>query len=255
VVHPGFQFTPFMGCSWDSLIFTNTSTNATKYLWSFGDGTSDTSMNPTHNYNIATDTIHRYVTLRAYNPACHSDSVTKDIVLYPVPAKPFLYDMTADQAIPYGRSIQLGVHGGWIYYWKPDNGTLNNPNISNPIASPQEKTTYTVYSYQHQGCIDSAHVTIDVLTTTEVIPSAFTPNGDGINDVFRVVNLAFGRLVEMHIYNRWGQEVCRTNDNEKGWDGMFEGVPQDLGVFNYYIIIERENHKEVHYKGTVTLIR
>jgi gliding motility-associated-like protein len=255
-ISAGFDLVASVNCDRDSVSFTNTSQHTTKFLWTFGDGTTDAATNPVHLYYPVLDTTLFTVTLRSYDTVCNYDSIAaKLLTLYPVSPKRFLYGIIPDQAIPYGKSMQLDVRGGWIYYWTPENGTLDNPNINNPIAAPLEKTTYVVYGYDHAGCIDSAQVTVDVITTEEVIPSAFTPNGDGLNDVFRVANLRGGRLVEMNIYNQWGQLVCKTSDNEKGWNGTFEGVSQDMGVYNYYIVIERENHKTVYYKGTLTLIR
>jgi gliding motility-associated-like protein len=193
------------------------------------------------------------VTVIDTNGCINTDSTS--IRLTSPPLMHMLYNVTADQAVEYGKSVQLSVQGAWLYYWKPNDGSLNNPNINNPIATPLEKTTYTVYAYNQGGCYDTAQVTIDVITSNEIIPSAFTPNGDGLNDVFRVENLKYGHLLEMNIYNRWGQRICHTIDNSKGWDGTFEGTPQDPGVYNYYIIVERENHEKVYYKGDVTLVR
>ena len=251
----GFDVLVFPGCNFDSVSLVNHSLNATHYLWTFHDGTTDTAINPSHLYNPVADTTIYYVKLYGSNNVCFPDSTIKPVKLYTMPPTHFLHDITVDQAIWYGKSIQLGVQGAWIYYWQPNDGTLNDNNINTPVATPFEKTTYTVFGYLHSGCKDSAQVTIDVLTTKELIPSAFTPDGDGKNDIFQVVNLQYGKLVEMRIFNRWGQVVCKTNDNNKGWDGTFNGVPQDLGVYGYLITVERENHQQVVYKGDVTLIR
>ncbi|MBZ0099247.1 MAG: gliding motility-associated C-terminal domain-containing protein [Taibaiella sp.] len=67
------------------------------------------------------------------------------------------------------------------------------------------------------------------------VPSAFSPNGDGKNDVFRITNLGFQRIMEFRVFNRWGQEIFSTNDHRRGWDGTWEGVPQEMGVYNYLI--------------------
>jgi len=179
---------------------------------------------------------------------------TASIIVIPSPAN-MLHDITHDQVIAYGTSIQLSVQGAVYYYWTPDNGTLSNPNINNPTATPLDKTTYIVYGYDSTGCVDSQEVTIDVITTKEVVPTAFTPNGDNINDVFRVANLNKGHLVDMKIFNRWGELVCQTSDNNKGWDGKFEGIRQDIGTYFYTIIIEHEDHTKVYYKGDLTLVR
>ncbi len=185
---------------------------------------------------------------------CHAKD-TASLQVSTISLVHFMTNVTADATINYGDSIRLNADGAVLWYWTPDNGTLSNANINNPVADPLINTTYTVYGYNQYGCLDTAQVTIDIATTYEVIPSAFTPNEDGLNDVFRVANLRYGKLVEMNIYNRWGQLVCKTTDNNKGWDGKFNGEPQDMGVYNYYIIVERENGKTYRYKGDLTLIR
>jgi gliding motility-associated-like protein len=142
--------------------------------------------------------------------------------------------------------------------WKPDDGSLSNPNINNPVAKPTTTTIYTVYGYDHNGCLDSAYVHVIVDSTmTEDIPSGFTPNGDGLNDVFRPVGLKFQNIVEFRVYNRWGQQLFYSNNPKVGWDGTFNGVPQDLGVYYYVIIAGRPGGDgvDVTYKGEVTLIR
>jgi gliding motility-associated-like protein len=106
------------------------------------------------------------------------------------------------------------------------------------------------------GCRDSAVVYVNVdFGMTEFIPSAFTPNGDGRNDVFRILNMKYQKLLDFRVYNRWGQQIFQTTDVSKGWDGTFNGTPQDMGVYNYVIIVARPDGTEKTYTGAVSLIR
>ena len=165
--------------------------------------------------------------------------------------------------IGLGQQVQLDAINTTpyplFYFWTPADGSLDNPNINNPIATPLDTTTYIVYAMNEWGCRDSARVTISVDNgTSEVIPTAFTPNGDGLNDVFRILNMRYQKLVAFEVYNRWGQLVYQndnTNDASKGWDGTFNGVMQDLGVYNYLIIVARPDGTQKIYKGDVTLIK
>ena len=92
---------------------------------------------------------------------------------------------------------------------------VNNNNINNPIATPKQTTTYTVFGYDINGCLDSADIVIHVDTTmNQDVPSAFTPNGDGNNDVFKPVGIKFQYMVEFRVYNRWGQELFYTNNED-----------------------------------------
>jgi gliding motility-associated-like protein len=87
------------------------------------------------------------------------------------------------------------------------------------------------------------------------MPNAFTPNGDGKNDVFGLTNAKFQKLLRFEIYNRWGQQVFSTIDPLKGWDGTFEGKNCDQAVYNYIIVVELPNKTIKTYNGTVTLFR
>lgn len=159
--------------------------------------------------------------------------------------------------IPYGSSVMLNADGAVYYTWTPDNGTLSNPSINDPVATPTDTTTiYTVYGTNLYGCLDSAKITVNLdIDRLEDMPTGFTPDGDGLNDVFRITHLKYKKLVEFRVYNRWGQEVFSTANPEIGWDGTYHGVPQDIGVYNYQIIIAESDGTQKVYKGAVTLIR
>ena len=153
--------------------------------------------------------------------------------------------------------MHLNADNAYHYMWTPDNGTLNNTNINDPIATPLVTTTYTVYGMSLYGCLDSATVTITVDDSLNgSIPNAFSPNNDGLNDVFRPIGAKFQRLVDFRIYNRWGQQIFYSNSIDKGWDGTFNGVPQDVGEYYYVIIASQPATDENQtYKGDVILIR
>ena len=179
------------------------------------------------------------------------DFVTVDAVMGRV-----LTGVTASATIEFGDSIQLNANNEVIYYWTPNDGSLSNPNINNPIATPSVTTTYTVYGLDTNGCLDSANVTVYVDTSTETgLPSAFTPNGDHSNDIFHLVGSKFDKLVEFRVFNRWGECIYYTNERTQGWDGTYHGVPQDIGVYNYAIIVATPAGQNKVYKGNITLIR
>jgi len=181
-------------------------------------------------------------------------SDTEHINSYPPVA---LVNVTANQTILSGGTVQLNADGAVYYSWKPDNGTLNNTNINNPVATPTDsETVYTVYGMNMFGCIDSASVDIKVVyDIPDALPSAFTPNNDGLNDVFKVSNLKLQKLVDFSVYNRLGQKVFSTSNIDQGWDGTFNGTPQDMGVYFYQVIVAHPDGTNAVYKGDVTLIR
>jgi trimeric autotransporter adhesin len=168
-----------------------------------------------------------------------------------------LVNVTTEQVIPIGGSIRLNAAGALFYLWAPSDGSLSNPAIDSPIASPTESTVYTVLGINQWGCRDSAQVSISVDNNIqEFVPTAFTPNGDGKNDVFRILNMKYGKLIDFSVFNRWGQLIYHNSlDAQQGWDGTFRGVPQEMGVYNYSITIEGPDGKPKYFRGDVTLIR
>jgi gliding motility-associated-like protein len=190
------------------------------------------------------------------NFQCADDSTSQVLNLLPTPPVTFLTGVTSSQEILYGTSIQLNAAGGVLYHWVPDDGSLSNNNINNPIATPRDSTRYIVYSYNEHGCLDTAYVDITVRhSDNDGYPTGFTPNGDGQNDEFRIPPGRVDRLVQFTIYNRWGEIVFQTNDKNKGWDGHHNGAPQDMGVYFYEIIVAHSDGANKMLKGSVTLIR
>lgn len=181
-----------------------------------------------------------------------SDTLSKTIVVNPLP----VVNAGPDTTILFGESAQLYVAatGGMYYVWDPITA-LNNPNIPNPIATPQVTTTYTVLVIDTNQCrmTDSVKVIVD-MDEPLFVPSGFSPNGDGRNDVFRVANLTFQKVQEFRVFNRWGQEVYNSTDNRKGWDGTYKGKKQDPGVYQYIIKVAHPDGRSQVFKGDVTLV-
>jgi len=180
-----------------------------------------------------------------------NDTVSSRIEVKPIPV---VRTLTHDTMINYNGSVQLFATGASVYTWYPT-GSLSNPNIVNPIASPKETTVYTVRGLSSNGCAatDTEHVDINYHGKI-FVPSAFTPNGDGRNDLFKVVNLTFEKVLEFHVFNRWGQELFYATDNE-GWDGTWKQAPQDIGTYQYLIRVASPDGTIQTFKGDVTLLR
>lgn len=88
-----------------------------------------------------------------------------------------------------------------------------------------------------------------------LIPNAFSPNNDGHNDVFKIINFRQQTLVEFKVFNRWGTVLFKTDDPKAGWDGTYQNKDQALGIYGYLIRIGYPEGVVETYKGTVTLIR
>lgn len=164
-----------------------------------------------------------------------------------------------DTMVVVGQPLQLHAQGGDSYLWIPATG-LSNPAIQNPIGiyGPEtDSVRYTVRVYNIAGCYDSAFVKVTVFKTqpTVFVPSAFTPNGDGLNDVIRPIAVGISRINYFRIYNRWGQMVFSTTINGHGWDGRIGGTPQASNVYVWMVSAVDYLGRPVFLKGTTTLIR
>jgi gliding motility-associated-like protein len=152
-------------------------------------------------------------------------------------------------------AIDLNGSGFTSYAWSPATG-LNNPAIENPTANPEETITYIVEALTPGGCKGSGSVTITVAITMDIyVPSGFTPNGDGNNDVLRAIPRGIRDFKYFAVYSRWGQLIFRTTDPSKGWDGSIQGQPQASGVFVWMAAGIDLQGKLIERKGTTVLIR
>ncbi len=176
-----------------------------------------------------------------------SDTVV--IERYPVPD----IDISNDTTIYARGQVRLFATGGQNYEWSPRTW-LNNPMVYNPIARPQQSTTYTVRVTNEYGCTATKDVTITIIEEI-LIPNAFSPNGDGVNDVFRIENFGYQEVVEFRVFNRWGNEVFNTKDGTKGWDGMIDGTPAEPGVYFYSIRLAFRESGIKAFKGDLTLLK
>ncbi len=180
------------------------------------------------------------------------DTLFTTVNINPLPP---VRSLSKDTLIGYGKSVQLFATGASNYFWTPI-GSLNDPKSPAPMASPKETTNYIVTGMDSNGCVyrDTVKVMVDYRSKL-MIPTGFTPNGDGRNDVFRVVNPNFQKLMEFRVFNRWGQEVFATTDIRSGWDGDWKGVKQDMGNYQYLIRVAYPDGNVETYKGDVNLIR
>ncbi|HRK27083.1 MAG TPA: gliding motility-associated C-terminal domain-containing protein, partial [Chitinophagales bacterium] len=144
------------------------------------------------------------------------------------------------------------------YVWTtsgPD--ALSCTDCPNPQVSVSQTTLFTVTAQDSFGCSATASVQVVVLPQGNVvlIPNAFSPNGDGVNDLFRVSGVNVESM-ELFIYNRWGVEMFAASGAPNlAWDGTYKGTDQEIGVYVYYANITFTNGETETYKGNVTLIR
>ncbi|MGB3088361.1 MAG: T9SS type B sorting domain-containing protein, partial [Chitinophagaceae bacterium] len=164
-----------------------------------------------------------------------------------------------DTSVIVNQPLQLTATGGINYDWIPAT-YLSAADISNPVSifpNPATGIQYKVIVYSTQGCKDSAYINIKVFKTkpTIFVPTAFTPNNDGKNDLLRPIAVGISNIEYFNIYNRWGQLLFSTTINGQGWDGRINGVLQSTGTFVWTVKATDYTGEAYFQKGVVTLIR
>ena len=155
--------------------------------------------------------------------------------------------------IHLGDSLQLFVEGAINIArveWRPAEN-INNATSTSPVVWPRTTQTYTLLATSLEGCVASKPVIVQVIA--EIIsPNAFSPNGDGINDFWRINGLELYPNSQITIFTRYGQAIYKSIGYKKSWDGMHNGKNLPVGTY-YYIIDLRDGSKPV--SGSILLLR
>ncbi len=222
-----------------------------QYLWNNGAITANDSSLTAGIYRLTVTDAH----------GCNwTDSA---VIHSPPPAT--LDILPSDTTVLQGNSVQLiSAFGGYpgssivSYTWTPSVG-LSCGDCAAPLATTGPNSDsiniYTLTVIYNNGCIVQAVDTLRMeYLAVAAIPNAFTPNGDGKNDTYRI--LAKGVIdFKLSIYNRWGQLIFVSTDINIGWDGTYKGLPQPDGEYSYFFNIGYQNGKKENHSGAITLLR
>lgn len=222
---------------------------AIQYVWDFGDGNVSSVTNPIYSYPRPGQYP---VKLKIKTgPSCVDDSLSKSVNVEKLDIQ-----ASPNVTINEHQSVQLKVTGGGsIFLWEPPTW-LSNSTIANPIATPKDDIMYRVTVTNDAGCTDTDTVYIKINMSSDIfVPTAFTPNGDGKNDIFKPIFSPQFTLEKFTIYNRWGQEIFATSEISKGWDGKINGQLQNSGTYIWKMSLLGRYKNKVEKSGTVVLIR
>ncbi len=248
-------------CAGSPITFTAVAANAgvsPAYQWLVNGAASGAyNANYTTTLLINGDTIACVVSSTA---GCVVPDTSKGVIvtIWPLPT---VGHATAINILP-GKSatLALPVTGNTVkYLWSPPAG-LSSDTIANPVASPNQTTTYVLTVESTDGCTAKGEITVTV-SYPIILPSAFTPNGDGHNDIFYVQGGYAGELIkDFSVYGRWGQKLFNVenvppNTPSFGWDGTCNGQPQQPGAYVYIVTVRSASGTDTVYKGTVVLVR
>jgi gliding motility-associated-like protein len=167
----------------------------------------------------------------------------------------------ADTTVAAGQPLHLYAQdlnnsGFTKFTWSPAEG-LSNPAIQDPVATPQEGiTTYRVTAVTDAGCSAVGSITIKTFGVADIfVPTAFSPDGDGHNDVLRAMPVGIREFKYFAVFSRWGQRIFYTLDPHVGWDGMANGSVQEAGTYVWMTGGIDYKGQWIQRKGTVVLIR
>ena len=227
--------------------------NTTGTSWTFAPGQTSTAADPTHTYfAVGTYTV----TLVASNPAaCNgNDTLRETIKVLSGPTADFSFTPTVPT--PNASTVFTNLStNATRYSW--DFGDNTNSTDKDPTHQYNKTGNYKVCLSAYNATNCPASICKEVPTDVEPlvgVPSAFSPNGDGENDVLYVRGAAIATL-DLKIYNRWGQLVFETTTKEKGWDGTFNGQPQPIEAYAYVLNCTFIDGTSKLLKGNITLLR
>lgn len=219
------------------------------WTWNFGDGY----------FSNIQDPVHIYSTGGTYNVLLVSQNIKNciDTIVHQVVIETFKPNAGKDTVIVKGESIFFNATGGTSYLWSPTT-YLSDPTIPNPIGIYPDTgvINYVVAVKSAYGCEGNDTIKVWVVNQAAFfMPTAFTPNGDGLNDVFRPVVVGYRSIRSFRIYNRWGQVVYFSDNINDGWDGTYNHKLADMGTYYWQLNYTDRFGKEAYLKGDMTLIR
>lgn len=210
--------------------------------WTFGDGGTAVFQNPYHVYNTSGVFT---VQLTATDSLCGISTISHTITVFDFP-NPYI---GPDTSICIDELLEFHANAiGQSYTW-------NTGAVTEAITvAPQTPQWYIVYVDNH-GCVGVDSVYVD-FNCDLFMPNAFSPNGNTTNDIFRPRGEKIVQF-RLMIFNRWGQVIYNQLNTsvQQGWDGTFNGIPQEVGVYVYYIDAQFIKGHHIEMQGNVSLIR
>lgn len=224
---------------------TLTASGANAYLWSPDIAISDiNSSTPTVNPTTTTT----YTVVATDNDGCTADA-TIVVNTYPV-----TYNADFDTTVCKGEPLTLSAPHGTQFNWYVNQQLISTSSTATPATLNNSTITLNYQDENSCEAVKVYHIVIDNGCDFIIVPSAFSPNGDGKNDVFRIIKAGVISYT-LSVYNRWGQLIFQTNDLSGGWDGNINGAQAEVGTYVYMIQAQLQNGEVVNAQGNVTLLR
>lgn len=247
--------TEYFGCPPLTVDFQYTGYGGVTWIWDFGDGSFSSDQNPTHIYNDP-GTYNGSMIVTDPSACDPTDTIEFTVTVFDYPPEA-LFTANPTVVIDYNSEIHFTNQsvGATFYYW--DFGDGDTSTAVNPVHTYLLSGDYLacLSAYNDGGCPGEYCIQLHVELIPAIgVPNAFSPNGDGENDMLYVKGQDVKNM-DFKVFNRWGELVFETNDINKGWDGVYKGVAQEMEVYVWTLSVTFGNGKAATKKGNVTLLR
>jgi len=259
-VEAGFTQSDTIVCVGDCIHYFDTSRNgATSWEWHFegGDPEYSSEKNPEVCYPV-TGSYRVSLKVRSFNTdtgMAYTDFIEHSYFIQVMETPSFSADILQEiEVLPSELTTLHSCGSGDYYRWQPELG-LSCYDCPHPDVIGTDISEYRCEFFNDEACILHCTYHLTYITEGVYFPSAFSPNGDGINDRYRAVHR--GNDVDdfsMKIYNRWGNIVYSSESINEGWDGFYKGEIQDIGLYVYVVDYVIQGNRSTA-KGNLTLVR
>lgn len=227
----------------------STTNLADYWFWRFDDGDSSYVQNPVHYYKKGG--LYNVVLISKNPHGC------VDTVRHEVDIEKFKAFAGNDTIIVKGETLNFNASGGSVYLWTPATN-LTTPFIHDPSGYYPDSGmySYNVYVRSDVGCEGYDTINVWVVNNEAIfVPTGFSPNGDGRNDVLKPIGIGYRNINFFRVFNRWGKQVFYTTQWDDGWDGRINGEPQDIGTYYWVLSVKDRYGRESLLKGDSALIK
>ncbi len=256
-VSADFNYSIKYGCKADTGIFYHKGGNGiNKWNWQFGNNVAITEQNPVY---VFPGFGQQQVKLSVSNGACTDSSAVSFSLDNEFKADFTAPEMLCPQDVATFKDTSIGTVVAWD--WNFGNGSTstvkNPPSQAYQPANGDKNYPVTLIVKSDRNCFDTAYKQVKVLYNCYIaVATAFTPNGDGLNDYLYPINAYKAKNLIFKVYNRYGQLVYQTTDFMKKWDGTFNGIKQQTGTYVWTLqYINIDSGQPFSLKGTTVLIR
>lgn len=249
--------TPATGCAPYDAVFQNNSQGGQQFIWDFGDGTTSNAISPIKTYTVPG--TYRVKLIVIDNNTCNGiDSTEQTITISGKPTASFTFvPSPAQENIPTTFTNLSTVVPQYKWFFGDGDSLLTFRRDTLVRHQYNQTGTYNacLIAINEFGCPDTICRPVPAIINPLVdVVSAFTPNGDGVNDRAVVYGYGVAKLT-FRIYNRWGQLMFETAMPRTGWDGIYNGKPQPMDAYGYTLEAEMVTGEKVKRSGSITLIR